>query len=188
MIEDVARVFPFAVTSLDHACSPYQFSINQKPDGSLTMSVSDDNVTTEITTDAYYYGLNIIHITDRILLPESAAQFLGLQLTSIDHTVENLEDTEDAARVAVSSSSPSVDRMDMKCCVCDEYGSNILGCVHRICTSCLRQLDRAKCPTCRTDISAADFPELSASASTSTPARHGFREVFDVPSIDLFPA
>ena len=141
----------------------------------LVMTISNEHGSTDTVHDAYHFGRNVIHIVDRVLLPADAATFLGLDVIAPD----DVPSTPDRVAVSVQQASPTGAEtfQNVECCViCYSPTDNRTVCAHRICTDCVAQLDRARCPVCRTPMSSNDHPELSAPASTASPAREGLRD------------
>ena len=73
--------------------SAYRFTVMHNPNGQDKMTGTDGLMTAEITTDAYHYGMNIVHITDTVLLPLSAAQFLGIDLSRVEESTMSVRST-----------------------------------------------------------------------------------------------
>lgn len=158
------------IVSLNDHSLPFRVLVDHE----LNFTISDERSKATVHLDAYFVGTNIIHITDQVLLPISAAKFLGIEL---DVRSESHGTAERAPALVATESS------NAECVVCSETTDKFLSCLHPVCVHCLSQLDRAKCPVCRNPIDGNQHPALSAVASTSDPARDGMREIFEMPII-----
>ena len=78
VVDDLDRGATVDICFLDDHASACRITVGSD---TSRLSISDDYSTTDVEMDAYYLGLNIIHITDRVFLPLSAAHFLGIDLS-----------------------------------------------------------------------------------------------------------
>ena len=153
----------------------------------LKILIEDGLSTTEVEIDACDCGANVLQFTNRIVLPIAAAEFLGIRLqpeatiTSIGRTPKVIKSSEISFPLSpsatpvgeISKTSVEEEAEEDKCNIygCDHPEYGVLPRCHKVCPGCFSRLDRPTCPICRVTLDANAFPELSALASTSAPAR-----------------
>ena len=81
VVDGLDRGSTVDICSLDDNALPFRLLMDSN---TSILSISDDYSTADVEMDAYHLGRNIIHITDRVLLPISAAHFLGIDMTLRD--------------------------------------------------------------------------------------------------------